>query len=235
MSGKTVVLSFYARAGANFSASGNALTANLYEGTGTDQQVSSFTGITAIVGSVKTLTTTWQRFQFTGTVSTTSTEVGFQCYYVPTGTASTNDYFEITGIQLELGSTASTFSRTGGNIQGELAACRYYYQVFSRNSQAALGTAGSTTLVAAPIQFNEQMRVAPTVTLGTAGQTTGTISFLTSTLGYPATTGTHSAVGITVSGFELGSSGYSASFTAGNASSLYSNGTSNIYTASAEL
>ena len=177
MAGKTVVLSFYARAGANFSASGNTLNAAIYYGTGTDQGLASYTGATVVASSAPTLTTTWQRFQITGTVATTATEVAFQSYYVPTGTAGVNDYFEITGIQLELGSTASTFSRTGGSIQGELAACqRYYYRVTAVASgrRWANGfnssTGGSVFLLNYPVT----MRTQPTALeqSGTAGDYT---------------------------------------------------------------
>jgi len=127
--GKTVVFSFYARAGANFSATSNALSYAVLTGTGTDQNITSYTGSAAPINATATLTTTWQRFQATATLSSSAKEVGIQIQYTPTGTASTNDYFEITGVQLELGSTATTFSRAGGTIQGELAACqRYYYR-----------------------------------------------------------------------------------------------------------
>jgi hypothetical protein len=37
--GKTITFSFYARAGANYSASGNVLTPSLFSGTGTDQSI----------------------------------------------------------------------------------------------------------------------------------------------------------------------------------------------------
>jgi hypothetical protein len=127
--GKAVTFSFYARRGANFSATSNNLEAYLLSGTGTNENVfAGFTGQATVGGSAtNALTTTWQRFTFTGTVSSSATQLGIRFYYAPTGTASTNDYFEVTGVQVELGSTATTFSRAGGTIQGELAACQRYY------------------------------------------------------------------------------------------------------------
>jgi hypothetical protein len=127
MAGQTVTLSFYGRKGANFS--GTNLVVQLIGGTGTDQNViSGFTGATVINGNqTATLTSTWQRFTWTFSVASTYTQLGLQTYFLGVGTAGANDYYEITGIQLEIGSVATAFSRAGGNIQGELAACQRYY------------------------------------------------------------------------------------------------------------
>jgi hypothetical protein len=132
--GKAVTLSFYARAGANYSAASNALPVYLYGSTGTDQNIlSAWAGSSTVGATTITLTTTWQRFVVTGTVASTVTQLGIQTYFSPTGTASTNDWYEITGVQIDLGTysatTAPSFRRSGGTIQGELAACqRYYYK-----------------------------------------------------------------------------------------------------------
>jgi hypothetical protein len=140
--GKSVVYSFYARRGANFSGASNNISVYLVSGTGTDQNIhTSYTGASYLVNSTATLTTTWQRFTFTATVAGTATELAAYQEYTPSGTAGANDYFEITGVQLELGSTATTFSRAGGTIQGELAACqRYYYRAGYDNSNQRFGT-----------------------------------------------------------------------------------------------
>jgi hypothetical protein len=165
--GQTVTLSFYARAGSNFSATSNALTVNLTTGTGTDQQLKNFTGQSNIVSTTATLTTTWQRFTYSATVGTTATEIGCQFYFTPTGTASTNDFFEITGVQLELGSRATTFKRSngsGGTIQGELSACqRYYYRNTPGTSYGVHGNgySSSATNVYAQISLPVQMRINP--------------------------------------------------------------------------
>lgn len=126
--GQRVTISFYARAGSNYSSASSALGHYLIQGTGTDQSDYSagMTGRTVASSGTATLTTTWQRFTYTATLASTTTELSLQVYYVPVGTASTNDYFEITGVQLELGSVATPFSRAGGTIQGELAACQRY-------------------------------------------------------------------------------------------------------------
>ena len=126
--GKTVTMSFYARAGANFSATSNALTARLKTGTGTDQNIgATYTGEATPIGATATLTTTWQRFTYTATLSTSATEMGLQFFYTTTGTAGAADYYEITGFQIDIGSVALPFRTYAGTIQGELAACQRYY------------------------------------------------------------------------------------------------------------
>ena len=164
--GKAVTVSFYARRGSNYSATSNALTAILASGTGTDQNINTgFTGQATTATSTVTLTTTWQRFTMTGTVASTATQLGVYFTFTPTGTASTNDYYEITGVQLELGSYATTFSRAGGTIQGELAACQRYYWRSTAGAayqSFAAGQAGSTTVGFMQCANPVPMRVAPT-------------------------------------------------------------------------
>jgi hypothetical protein len=67
--------------------------------------------------------------------------------------------------QLELGVVPTTFSRAGGTIQGELAACQRYY--FRANSSSSYGWIGSgigynTTTAAISTVLPSQMRVPPT-------------------------------------------------------------------------
>ena len=164
--GKTVTLSFYARRGANFSPTSNTLNFALYGGTGTDQNigVGGYTGSTAIASSSGALTTTWTRYTVSGTVGATITELTPYFYWTTTGTAGTYDYFEITGVQLELGSTATTFSRAGGTIQGELAACqRYYYRTVADSAYSNFGTglANNTTNAFCLVPFPVTMRISP--------------------------------------------------------------------------
>ena len=162
--GKTVTFSFYARAGANYSPTSNALGVYIYTGTGTDQNVLvSYTGQANTNTSV-TLTTTWQRFTFTTTIPSNATEISTLFGFTPTGTASTNDYFEVTGVQLEAGSTATAFQTATGTVQGELAACqRYYYRATSSSSYGWVGSGigYSTTTAAISTVLPVQMRVVP--------------------------------------------------------------------------
>ena len=141
--GKTITLSFYARAGANFSSTGNGISSFLLSGTGIDQNINvSYTGAAYGYGG-HTLTSTWQRFTNTYTVPLNATELSISFQYVPTGTAGANDWYEITGVQLELGSSPTPFSRSGGDVEGELSKCQRYYwrtSADAANTYASFGT-----------------------------------------------------------------------------------------------
>jgi hypothetical protein len=164
--GKTITVSFYARKGANYSATSSILGIDVNSGTGTDQNINAgFTGNASVIAGSATLTTTWQRFTFTGTVSSSATQLGFYTYYSPTGTAGAADYYEITGFQLEVGSVATPFKTYGGTIQGELAACqRYYYRNSPATSGVSLGqgSANGSRYVIGIVNLPVAMRVAPT-------------------------------------------------------------------------
>jgi hypothetical protein len=162
--GKTVTLSFYARAGANFSATSSILGAELASGTGTDQNLVTSGTLTGIDRTTenKTLTTTWQRFTITKAVASTATQLAMQFYFTPTGTAGASDFFEITGVMINVGSAAYPFRRTTGTIQGELAACqRYYYRTGgdALYQALAMGRASSTTNIQAFFQVPVTLRV----------------------------------------------------------------------------
>jgi hypothetical protein len=47
--------------------------------------------------------------------------------------ATINNYWQVTGVQLEIGSSPTTFSLAGGDIQGELAKCQRYFQRVENN------------------------------------------------------------------------------------------------------
>jgi hypothetical protein len=128
--GKTVTFSFYARKGANYSDASSQITAYLITGTGTDQNVlvGGYTGNSALIVQTPTLTTTWQRFTYTATVATNASEIGIEFFYTPTGTAGAADFFEVTGVQIDVGSVALPFRTYAATIQGELAACQRYFQ-----------------------------------------------------------------------------------------------------------
>jgi hypothetical protein len=171
--GKAVTLSFYAKRGADYSANSNNLSVYLITGTGTDQNRLSgaYTGDVTTINANVVLTTSYQRFVITGTLPTNMTEMAVYVGVTPTGTAGANDWYEITGVQVDLGtytaSTAPSFRRSQGTIQGELAACqRYYWRSEKSSGYAAFpgyGFTYSTTRVDFTVHFPVQMRIAPTV------------------------------------------------------------------------
>jgi hypothetical protein len=168
--GKTITFSFYARAGANYSSASNALSVKVDTGTGTDQSIiNTWTGGASAIGGnqTATLTTTWQRFTYTGTASASGTQLGVQFSYTPVGTAGANDWFEVTGVQIDIGSVALPFRTYAATIQGELAACqRYYYRIATTTNNIILGAGSAYLSTEAQVALNlpVEMRTAPTVT-----------------------------------------------------------------------
>jgi hypothetical protein len=139
--GQVMTLSFYARAGAGFSSASSILYSEIYEDT---VQVSPGSGVTSPTYTTQgnTLTTSWQRFTHTFTRDATKQYVNAVRFnYIPVGTAGTADHFEITGVQLELGTIATPFEQRP--IGTELALCqRYYYRSSAAATSDRLGLWG---------------------------------------------------------------------------------------------
>ena len=168
--GQTVTLSFYAKAGANAPLT---LTSLLRTGTGTDQTVAAMfsTGWTGGVNvdTNHTVTTTMARYSVTTTLGSTVNEIFIGFGYAPTGTAGANEWFQIEGVQLELGSVPTTFKRAGGTLAGELGAChRYFQRIGSESPNSAftyygMGFAASATDIKIVIPLLAVMRTAPSM------------------------------------------------------------------------
>lgn len=174
LAGKTVTYSFYARAGANYSSGSSTVSTEIWQTQTTDASLSTMLATKSnVAGSAFTLTTTWQRFSITGTVAAGATQIAPVLFYAPTGTAGANDWFEVTGVQLELGSAATPFARAGGSIGGELALCqRYYYRTTLSPSSAAIigfGTGVSTTAALIGVRLPVTMRTYPSSTVESSG------------------------------------------------------------------
>jgi hypothetical protein len=158
--GQVVTFSFYARAGSNFSPVSSSLNAIVYASTGTtDGNLNTTTGLSVPFNRNGAITTTWARYSTTGFISPSAKQLHLTFSYTPTGTAGADDWFEVTGVQLELGPVATPFRRNANSIQGELAACQRYYQSTFTGS----GKWYSTTVAQCYGVFPVQMRVAPTL------------------------------------------------------------------------
>jgi hypothetical protein len=176
LAGKTVTLSFYARAGANYSRAGSNLQVQLITGTGVDQNgpVSGYTGSSTRINELATLTTSWQRFTYSATLLSSATEMAIVFNFVPVGTAGADDYYEITGVQLEASSVATEFATATGTIQGELAACQRYFRRISAAGGASLLVAPSAVTAnasqaGAGIILTTSMRTTPTLSVSAVG------------------------------------------------------------------
>jgi hypothetical protein len=174
--GQTVTLSFYAKAGANFS--GGTLNAKIQTGTAADETLGmangSYTGNIVAGNTSPSITTTWTRYTLTTTLASNIQEISININWAGSGTAGADDSVYVSNVQLETGSVATPFSRAGGDIQGELAKCqRYYYRAGGEFSYPRLNSttnypffgtaiATSSTNAIGVVPLPVPMRVYPT-------------------------------------------------------------------------
>jgi hypothetical protein len=167
LAGQNITLSFYATAGSNYS--GGAVTVQILTGTAADQGTGSlntaaWTGLAVPINTTFTPTTTRTRFTFTGNIGATVQEIAFRFNWAGSGTAGANDFLDITGVQLEVGTQATTFTTAGGSYGAELALCqRYYWKQLATANYARFGTGVCTgsSSVEMPLKLLVEMRSAP--------------------------------------------------------------------------
>jgi len=159
-----VTLSFYAK-GTNPNGGNLELDLSQSFGSGGSTSVS-------LPAETITLTSSWQRFTYTVTIPSISGKTvgagsNFQIYCKqPNGDNSTNAWtLDITGIQLEVGDTATPFEhRSYGQ---ELALCQRYYQFADTNNGTYTFGPATCGFTHAPssIPTSVQLRATPTVSL----------------------------------------------------------------------
>jgi hypothetical protein len=112
--GQTAELSFYATAGANFSAASSNITAYIVYGTGSDGAAAAaafginagggggagWTGQATATAAVIPISTTNARYAAVATIPATAAQVAVALCFTPVGTAGTNDYVAFSGVQL---------------------------------------------------------------------------------------------------------------------------------------
>jgi hypothetical protein len=191
--GKTVTWSFYARKGADYSPASSVLTIVLLTGTGATEGnpfTSAYTGAVTLINTTVTLTTSWQRFTVTANIGATVTQFTPYFQMNPTGTAGADDYFEVSNVQLELGSVATAYARQSGSIQGELAACqRYYYRNANGNAyqEFGLGITPDPNFAEFTINFPVTMRTTiSSVDSSTLAVSDGAVGFNGGTITLPS-------------------------------------------------
>jgi hypothetical protein len=213
LAGKTVTLQVKALKGANFSAVSSALTVQILYGTGTDGNLGSgFTGSTAAGTLAATLTTTNALFTLTAAIPANATQLAVRMSYTPDGTmgaAGAADYFEVTDVQLEEGSVATSFERRPYGL--ELGLCQRYYEksyndsvsvpTNTSNAGYAFATLQSGTIASSAVfgavRFKESKRSSPTIkvysytssTVNAVSNAAGTD--LAASSGVPASIGTN--------------------------------------------
>jgi len=139
--GQTVILSAYVRKGTGYS--GGNLSISMHSGTGVDESLftanGSYTGNQTFLTSAALLST-YTRVSLVAVMPTDISELSVTFGYVPTGTASLDDCFYISGVQLEVtdpaNPKATPFEQRPYGM--ELALCQRYYW-----KTEAAGTGGS--------------------------------------------------------------------------------------------
>jgi hypothetical protein len=178
--GQTITISFWAKA-----ATGTPkIATQIYQAFGAGGSPSSV--VSTYVGQ-STLSTSWARYSLTvanpsisgKTIGTTANSSSFGLrLWVSAGSSSNaetgslgiqSNTFDMWGIQVEQGSTATAFQTATGTIQGELAACqRYYYQVGATTGAVDIlmrsyNFSAISYSVIVPIVHPVVMRIVPTI------------------------------------------------------------------------
>jgi hypothetical protein len=174
MRGQQVTLSFYARVGANYSGGtdGNrTLSVQLLAGTNYGMgNTGTMTSQTSPISASIIPTTSWQRYSFTGTIPANSGSMRIvltrSCNSSPAASSGANDYLDVTGVQLELGSQATVFDyRT---YTEEFKNCSRYWQFVNTSYTTGIAIGANSLFVNFPIRT--EMRTSPTISQEALGQ-----------------------------------------------------------------
>ena len=173
LAGQTATISFWAKA-----ATGTPkLSVELQQGFGTGGS----TAVETAAASAFTLSTSWARYSTTinvpsvsgktiGTGSSLSVYIWMSAGSTFNSRANSiglqSNTFDIWGVQVEAGSTATDFQTATGTIQGELAACQRYYQLIASGTNKPICPMSypSAANVFGTLAFPE-MRTAPTLVI----------------------------------------------------------------------
>src|ERR1017187_3817394 len=178
LQGQMVTLSFWAAAGALFTALGGAVGVKLT--TGITAYLSGFAGAVSpasIAGGGITLTPggSYQRYFASFMVPAGALEAALEFNFTPVGTAGATDYIRIIGVQLEIGSSASFFEHR--TAHQELSKCQRHCVVFAEPAAGvpvAMGYSSLTTQANFQLGTPFTMRAAPAVTFGGTALGAGT-------------------------------------------------------------
>lgn len=175
--GQVMTLSFWAKAGANYSAAGALLTVQLATGQGVNDTAAhlvsgAWAGQGNAINAQVALTSNWVRYSLTtaAPVSALASQLAVLFSYAPVGAAGTNDWYQLAGVQLEVGTAATAFESR--DIQVELEICqRYFWQTGEPANGVIVAVGGAVAAANAQVFYMAlpvQMRAPPAVSV-TAG------------------------------------------------------------------
>lgn len=144
--GKYLTLSFYAKAGANFSSAGSIINITLVTGTGAEGKAvgGSFTGSVGLISLSQAITTTMTKYTFTSTVvvPTNATQMELYFSFTSVGTSGADDSITLEQVMLNEGLGAASYSMQGSSIADEFNLCqRYFERQIHPNGSYNLGVA----------------------------------------------------------------------------------------------
>ena len=145
---------------------------------------------------------------------------------------NTSNEWYITGVQLEVGDTATSFEHR--NIGDELSLCERYFEILKITRYSFVGSNHSTGSPYVKIYWNTKKRAAPTITLPTIGQGTNQLQFIGGNGSYQTGSSSASLVHIDELSSGLQGSGYTGNSTNAEPAMLYGSGTA-LVQVSAEL
>jgi hypothetical protein len=213
--GQTVTVSFWAKA-----ATGTPkIAATIGQNFGSGGSPSA--SVTTSASANNTISTSWARYSYSVTMpSLTGKTIGTTAntsnlslvlwvsagttYNALTGSIGVqNNTFDIWGVQIEAGSTATAFQTATGTIQGELAACQRYYWRATLAADCIAGFQGaaySTTAVYAIMNSKVTMRTTPTAVDYSNIRITDAVTNFTITSLALWSIGTENAIGLLATG-----------------------------------
>ncbi len=166
--GKQVTFSFWVRKGSALTSNVNVSIGTRAVKYGTVYDSGDFAVTNAQINS-STFTKFTSTFSITSATANASADL-FEIEFSAIQAGGSNVYFEVAGVQLEIGSVATPFSRAGGTTQGELALCQRYYVRQEYNNANAIfygtGSALSSTRSFQYVALPVSMRTAPSLAYG---------------------------------------------------------------------
>jgi len=214
LSGKTVTLSVKIRKNASLTTDLNLVIAKSatvdasYSATWTTIQQTTIANASMPTG---TTSADWYTASVTATVPNDGTANSLRIGISEVSTQPSGAYWEISQAQLELGSVATAFSRAGGTIQGELAACQRYFNMiasYQANAPLGTGTTSSTTLMYLIVPMPVAMRTNPTIYQNSGTNYFSNINYsFNSWTGVDQTTTKYAEIYVAGSGFTAGQAG----------------------------
>jgi hypothetical protein len=163
--GQTITVSYYAKS----TVAGDALY-NPLSFRNSQTSITNLVNIDNDSSDNNILTTSWAKYSKTYTIGVSAHANNICLVVQPRTSGAPSGNISITGVQLEVGDTATPFEhRTFGE---ELAACQRYYQ-----QDASLAIRGSNTAspYRQPIYFKGSMRASPTIAISGSGISNTTI------------------------------------------------------------